>query len=87
MSKFERGDTVTVRGYNGIAWTVLGQSMTGYVDEVGDEHEDVLDGWWDVRMVGDDKVWTLEASMMALISDDDYCQGCGQIGCAHGSQF
>jgi hypothetical protein len=32
-------------------------------------------------MVGDDREFTVEVSELTKISDDDYCPGCGQIGC------
>lgn len=34
-------------------------------------------------MVGDDRELEVDRSELKLISDDDYCSGCGQIGCGH----
>lgn len=32
-------------------------------------------------MVGDDEPFPVDAADLAPIADDDYCAGCGQIGC------
>ncbi len=32
-------------------------------------------------MVGDDHEWHLDATDLHQIEDDEYCSGCGQIGC------
>lgn len=34
-------------------------------------------------MVGDDREHTIDVSELTKISEDDYCPGCGQIGCGH----
>ena len=34
-----------------------------------------------VRMVGDDYRHLVDVSELSVISEDDYCGGCGQIGC------
>lgn len=34
-----------------------------------------------VIMVGDDHVWHFSPYDLTPIDDDDYCPGCGQIGC------
>lgn len=34
-----------------------------------------------VVMVGDDYEWSAEPGDLAPLEDDDYCAGCGQIGC------
>jgi hypothetical protein len=37
-------------------------------------------------MVGDDRVHVVDVDDLTEISDEDYCPGCGQIGCgAYGS--
>jgi hypothetical protein len=33
-------------------------------------------------MVGDDRVHLVDVGDLIIISEDDYCHGCGQIGCA-----
>lgn len=35
-------------------------------------------------MVGDDRVHEIDVDDLTEISEDDYCSGCGQIGCGHG---
>lgn len=32
-------------------------------------------------MVGDDREHTVDVDDLTVIADDDYCGGCGQIGC------
>lgn len=34
-------------------------------------------------MVGDDQPHVVDPDDLVEIADDDYCEGCGQIGCAH----
>jgi hypothetical protein len=72
-----------VDGYDGIAWT-----LRGYVvirDEnyewTGEEYVD----YSRVRavMVGDDREFEFEVSDLTKIDEDDFCHGCGQIGCGH----
>jgi len=38
--------------------------------------------WVRAIMVGDDYPHLVEVSQLTKISEDDYCHGCGQIGCA-----
>lgn len=40
--------------------------------------------WVVVIMVGDDREFTHEVTDLELLTDDEYCSGCGQIGCGHG---
>lgn len=35
-------------------------------------------------MVGDDRVHIVDPDDLTEIDEDDYCSGCGQIGCGHG---
>ena len=65
------------------------------VDDEGNEVECESDeGEWEldetsgsilVVMVGDDHKWTVDAEDLVKIGENDYCDGCGQIGCGHGS--
>lgn len=61
------GMTVTVRGWNGMAWDVL-QRKGGRV--------------W-VSMVGDDRVREVREEDCSPLSPEKYCKACGQIGCGH----
>ncbi len=73
-------DAYAVKGYRGIAWRVLGWELepdedtewSGYYNRSGN----VL-----AIMKGDDRVFTLEQDDFTPLGDDDYCPGCGQIGC------
>ncbi len=93
---------VKVKGFLGVACTVLGPEkvyepcMTYCTDAEGNEYEEEVPGegeWVDgdgsrvrVRMVGDDHVYVVDAADCTEIEPEDYCDGCGQIGCAHGLQ-
>ena len=33
------------------------------------------------HMIGDDREFTFERDELTLINDDEFCPGCGQIGC------
>jgi hypothetical protein len=35
-------------------------------------------------MVGDYYTWHLDVTDITLIDPDEFCRGCGQIGCGHG---
>jgi hypothetical protein len=35
-------------------------------------------------MVGDDHRWHIDMHDVTPLNDDEYCGGCGQIGCGHG---
>lgn len=35
-------------------------------------------------MVGDDREHVVDVEDLTVIGEDDYCSGCGQIGCGHG---
>jgi hypothetical protein len=67
-------------GYHGIAWHVLGWEVeaneqtewTGFSDLTGN----VV-----AVMVGDDRRFTFDPSMIHPLNREDYCGECGQIGC------
>lgn len=69
--------------------------MAYYVDEDGNEFEapsdDGAGDWIDgdgsrlrLVMVGDDCEFEADADECTLLSDDDFCADCGQLGCGHG---
>jgi hypothetical protein len=80
--RFPRGSFVTVEGWVGIACIVEGP-----------EREDREDSDWsgvqyrtgklNLRMVGDDRTFAFDPDQLTLIGDDEFCSGCGQIGCGH----
>lgn len=49
----------------------------------GEWVDDVESGRVIVVMVGDDSEAEIDFSDLTKIDDDDYCGGCGQIGCTH----
>ncbi len=55
-----------------------------YRVESGDYEEVEVDDEVIAIMVGDDREFVVDVEDLILISDEDYCSGCGQIGCAHG---
>ena len=75
-------DAYTVRGYNGIAWHVLGwhtepdedTEWTGYETRTGG----VI-----CRMVGDDRDFIIHPDDIKPLDRREYCGVCGQIGCHH----
>ena len=65
------GKTVTVRGWRGVAFDVIGYSDSGHVKAV---------------MVGDDRVHYVDEEDCVVIDEGDYCSECGQIGCGNGNK-
>jgi hypothetical protein len=41
------------------------------------------DGMVRAIMVGDDREHIIDVAELAMLTDDDYCPGCGQTGCGH----
>ena len=79
MRTLNRGDRVTVDGYRGIAFWVLGPTTS--TDEDGDEYDT---GEIDVRMVGDDRTFVVDPDDCTPIDDEEFCPDCGQVGCGWG---
>lgn len=83
----------SVAGYEGIAFY-----LRGYVEHVVESevyHEDadlyeyvpmlVVDDQNVIAvMVGDDREHIVDVDDLTKIDDEDYCSGCGQIGCGWG---
>lgn len=75
---FERAYRVT--GEPGIAWRA-------YAYEAEPDHETEWTGYAVptgrvlAHMIGDDSPRGFEPEALAAIADEDYCGGCGQIGC------
>lgn len=71
---------VTVDGYGGIAFYVVG------VETVPDDDtywtgSEVETGNIMVVMVGDDRRHVVDPNDVTPIGDDEYCPECGQLGC------
>lgn len=91
------GATVTVEGYSGVAWRIVGWEQVWEpitylaTDDDGNEwEEDSGEGEWIdspdcsrivAIMVGDDRKFTFDVSDVSAITSDDYCADCGQVGC------
>jgi hypothetical protein len=89
-----------VKGFGGVACTVLGPVKVWEPDVFFGEDEDgnececseAGEGEWvdgdgsrmRVRMVGDDKVHEVDSDDIEEIPDDAFCLECGQMGCMHG---
>jgi hypothetical protein len=87
----------TVAGYRGIAFYLVGYvtewtDEEWIYDGEGDPDDESsylycepeeIENQSMVRavMVGDDRVSTVDVDDLTLIHEDDYCPGCGQIGC------
>jgi hypothetical protein len=74
-----------VAGHPGIAFHLLGPETVpdGDTEWTGMEVET---GRVIVVMVGDDRRIPVDPEDVTPIADEDYCSGCGQIGCnAYGS--
>jgi hypothetical protein len=73
-------DAYTVKGHRGIAWSVLGWELEANEDT---EWSGIYQPTGNVLaiMKGDDSVFVVELADLAPISSDEYCAGCGQIGC------
>ncbi len=80
-----------------VAWYLLGYAKTWTEEEwiysgEGDEDdpasyfyndpEEIEDrGFVRAVMVGDDRVEIIDVDDLQLIGEEDFCRGCGQIGC------
>ena len=95
---FKVGDAVSVDGYSGVAWRIVDiekeyipimyrewdPDSGEWYDAESDEFDEVDGERWECWMVGDDRPFFFEPSELTAISDDDFCGGCGQLGCGHG---
>lgn len=69
-----------VDGYGGVAFYL--HSWVKMWDEVLEEWVDDPDYNMVIAiMVGDDREHYIDIADLTKIHDDDYCSGCGQIGC------
>lgn len=84
-----------VERYKGVAWRISGykQKLTTeshwVKDQYGDDLHVELGEWEDdidsgvvlAYMVGDDRLFEIDIDELIEITEDEYCPGCGQIGC------
>lgn len=67
------GDSVTVEGYEGVAFYI--KAIT--------EDEDSGEVYYTVVMVGDDYRHYVDPSECTPLDREEYCGQCGQMGCTH----
>jgi len=98
--ELNENDAYSVDGHAGIAFRFVGWEQVWRpaqylaIGEDGEEcwvddnnegdREDDPDGMARMVMVGDDHEWLVDVSDIHKIGEDDYCGGCGQIGCGWG---
>lgn len=77
---------VSCEYWPGIALVVVGESCEETWD--WDEYLGYYDcdyvrkpGFWDCVMVGDGEVHQIDEFYLRPLEDDQFCHGCGQIGC------
>lgn len=95
--EFDFDSAYRVDGYDGIAWRATGYATewteeSWEYDGLGDtedegsyfynEPEEIEDRTRICAiMIGDDRVFTFDIEDFTAIDEEDYCPGCGQIGC------
>ena len=66
----------------GVAWNILGYEVEPDEDTEWSGIENPT-GFILAYMVGDDEVFRFKKGDLIPIEEDNYCCGCGQIGCGH----
>jgi hypothetical protein len=85
MSAVDTDCYYTVEGWSsGIAWRVLGPVMIRDEDYEWSGIEYEHEFFVRAVMVGDDKEYQVDAANLKLLDEEDFCSGCGQVGCGHG---
>lgn len=74
----------TVDGYRGIAWNVYDYVMTEGPDTEWTGEPEVDYDRVVCVMVGDDRRFEFDITELTKIEEDEFCHGCGQVGCGHG---
>lgn len=65
------GSTVSVSGYEGIAFRIDSVSLPFPADRV------------QAHMIGDDRTFEFDRDEVVVIPREAFCGECGQIGCTH----
>lgn len=81
-------ETFNAEAYRVPRWKIaVAVSVLGWETEADEDTEwtglYVRTGRVSVVMVGDDAVHNVDPEDLEPIADEDYCGGCGQIGCGH----
>jgi hypothetical protein len=75
-------DAYQVNRNKGIAWAVLGWETEPDEDTEWSGIENRT-GNLVCYMIGDDQHFSVEPDDLIPISDEEFCHGCGQVGCGH----
>jgi hypothetical protein len=57
-------------------------NYNGYEDDEWEDGQELTSAFF--HMVGDDRLYEIEIEDIEILDDDEFCGGCGQIGCGHG---
>ena len=78
----KRGDVVNYRGVSAEVLEVGPQyEWVEQWDGSDAEVEVLAEGDARIVKIGDDQMFTVPADEYEVIDEDDYCPGCGQVGC------
>ena len=75
-------DAYTANGYRGVAWHIMGWETQPDEDTEWTGLEKRT-GRVVAIMVGDDRPFTFEPDELTALAREEYCGGCGQVGCGH----
>jgi len=74
----------TVKGWSeGTAFYLLGPVMNRDEDYWWTGIEEPDENMVRAVMVGDDKVYRVYRDDLVLLDEEEFCHGCGQVGCGH----
>ena len=81
LTDLREGDSVKIRNeYNGVAFRVIGPETVPDEDTEWSGYENPT-GRVVLHMVGDDRHFSFDPEDLIALSDEEFCGGCGQIGC------
>lgn len=92
MTKLDFDARYRVESYPGVAFRLIGYNETTQVVESYDPEIDcwLYDELVEVDtsmvvavMVGDNRKHIIDVDELSIITEDEYCSSCGQIGCSH----
>ena len=69
-------------GKRDIAWSILGWEMADNEDTEWSGYQERTGNLVAV-MIGDDQHFSVDPADVKEITSDEFCAGCGQIGCGH----
>lgn len=78
--QFQPGDHVSVESHPGIAFSVIDEETQVTEETVWTGYESPT-GRISARMVGDNRVFSFDPDELTLLSEHEFCGGCGQLGC------